>query len=164
MTEIEKLFEKYAEEGEKMETMKALKMMTKAYVKANETMECDMRTAVYCAAEVWLYDRLPKQDDNPFTEEELNGTLFDLMPRIYKRFIPSYYNCFICGGLSPEKIKELCLLAIEENSFGKETLTAFCCAVKQIPDLYSEWQNKEIHHVAFMRPFIHGNLDPRILY
>ena len=160
MTETEKLFEKYAEEGEKMEALKALKMMTKAYIKA----EGDMGTAVYCATEVWLYDRLPKQDNNPFTEEELNGTLVALMPRIYKRFSLKYYDSFLRGGLSTEQIQELCLLAIEKKSFGKETLTAFCWAVKQIPDLYKEWQNKEIHHVAFMRPFIHGNLDPRILF
>ena len=53
MTETEKLFEKYAEEGEKMDALEALRLLTKAYMK-----ECgislSMRTTVYTAAEQWL--------------------------------------------------------------------------------------------------------------
>lgn len=166
MTETEKLFEKYAEEGEKMEAFKALKMLTKAYIRAIECgMSIEMKTAVYSAAEVWLFDRLPKEDENPFTEEEINGTLAALMPRICNRYKDKFYGyCDICGGLSPEKIKMQCWLAIDEKRFGSETLTAFCWATKQIPDLYLEWETKEIHHVAFIRPFIHGCLNPRIAF
>ena len=166
MTETEKLFEKYAEEGEKMEAFKALKMLVKAYIRALENgMSIEMSTAVYSAAEVWLFDRLPKEDKNPFTEEEINGTLAALMPRICNRYKDKFYgDCDVCGGLSPEMIIMQCQLAIEEKKFGSETLKAFSWAVKHIPDLYSEWQEKEIHHVAFMRPFIHGCLNPRILF
>lgn len=164
MRKTEELFEKYAEEGKNMEALKALKMLTKAYLKAIG-LSIEIQTVVYSAAEVWLYDRLPKQDNNPFTEEEINGTLAELMPRIYKRYRTAYYGCYdICGGLSPEKIKELSQIAINEKMFGGETLSAICWAVKQIPDLYLEWEAKEIHRVAFMRPFIHGDLNPRIVF
>ena len=170
MKKTEELFEKYAEKGKNMEALKALKMLVKAYLKAFKLdldwgIEKEIQTSVYCAAEVWLYDRLPKQDNNPFTEEEINGTLAGLMPKIYKRYRMDYYgNASICGGLSPEKIKERCLFAIDVKLFGSETLSALCWAVKQIPDLYLEWEAKEIHHVAFLRPFIHGNYNPRISF
>ena len=58
-TETEKIFEKYAEEGEKMDALEALRLLTKAYIQ-----ECGnsigMRTTVYTAAEQWLYHRLPE--------------------------------------------------------------------------------------------------------
>ena len=170
MTETEELFEKYAKEGEKMDALKALKMLTKAYIKELkrdfdwETYD-EIRTTVYSAAEVWLYDRLPKQDNNPFTEDEINGSLAELMPRICNRYRVRFYGSMtIGGGLSPEKIKELCLIAIDEKLYGSETLSAICWAVKQIPELYWKWEQEEIHHVAFLRPFIHGNYNPRIVF
>ncbi len=166
----EQLFEKYAKEGENMEALKALKMLTKAYIKDFKIeleweLSKEIRTSVYSAAEVWLYDRLPKQDNNPFTEEEINGTLAELMPRIYKRYGFQFYGSMtICGGLSPQQIKERCLFTIKEKLYGSETLSAFCWAVNQIPDLYWKWNQEEIHHVAFLRPYIHGNYSPRIVF
>ena len=170
METAEQLFEKYAKEGENMEALKALKMLTKAYIKDFKInleweLSKEIRTSVYSAAEIWLYDRLPKQENNPFTVEEINGTLAELMPRIYKRYGFQFYGSMtICGGLSPQQIKERCLFTIKEKLYGSETLSAFCWAVNQIPDLYWKWNQEEIHHVAFLRPYIHGNYNPRIVF
>lgn len=166
----EKTFEDLAKEGENMEALKALKMLTKAYIKFFKPkleweLDTEIRTSVYSAAEIWLYDRLPKQANNPFTEEEINGTLAELMPRICNRYKERFYGSWkICGGLSPQQIKERCLFAINEKLYGSETLSAFCWAVKQIPDLYWKWNQEEIHHVAFLRPYIHGDYNPRIVF
>ena len=166
----EKTFEDLAKEGENMEALKALKMLTKAYIKYFKPkleweLDTEIRTSVYSAAEIWLYDRLPKQANNPFTEEEINGTLAELMPRICNRYKERFYGSWkICGGLSPQQIKERCLFAINEKLYGSETLSALCRAVKQFPDLYWKWNQEEIHHVAFLRPYIHGDYNPRIVF
>lgn len=147
MTETEKLFEKYAKEGEKMDALEALRLLTKAYMK-----ECgislSMRTTVYTAAEQWLYHRLPKQNNNPFTKEQSEEPLINLMPLLCKEYDPEYYSQWdICGGLTlaqegetvDDAYKRICLIAVEERRYDIPTLRAFCWAIKKYPYFFELW-------------------------
>ena len=150
MTETEKLFEKYAEEGEKMDALEALRLLTKAYMK-----ECgislSMRTTVYTAAEQWLYFRLPEQSNNPFTKEQSEEPLINLMPLLCKEYDPEYYGQWdICGGLTlaqegetvDDAYKRICLIAVEERRYDIPTLRAFCWAIKKYPDFFDLWMDE----------------------
>ena len=60
MKKENKLFEKFAKQGENMDALEALQLITVAYMKSCE-FSIGMRTTIYSAGEIWLYDRLPKQ-------------------------------------------------------------------------------------------------------
>ncbi len=147
MTETEKLFEKYAEEGEKMDALEALRLLTKAYIQ-----ECGnsigMRTTVYTAAEQWLYHRLPEQSNNPLTEEQSEEPLVNLMPVFCEEYDPDYHDQWdICGGLSlaqegenaGDAYKRICLVAIKEKRFDESSLRALSWGIKKYPIFFEQW-------------------------
>ena len=141
------LFEKYAAEGETMDALEALRLLTKAYMQ-----ECGisigMRTTVYTAAEQWLYHRLSKQSNNPFNKEQLEEPLVELMPLLCKEYDAECYGQWdICGGLSlaqdnetaEQAYKRICLIAVEEKRYDDDTLRAFCWGIKMYPVFYQQW-------------------------
>ena len=147
MTEIEKLFEKYAEEGESMDALETLRLLTKAYIK-----ECGnsigMRTTVYTAAEQWLYHRLPEQSNNPLTEEQSEEPLVNLMPVFCEEYDSDYHDQWdICGGLSlaqegetaGDAYKRICLVAIKEKRFDESSLRALSWCIKIYPIFFEQW-------------------------
>ena len=141
--ENEELFKKYAIEGENMDALEALHKLIKAYMK-----ECGksigMRTVVYTAAEMWLYERLPKQSNNPFTDEQIELPLGELMPQILKEYDPDYYDKWDIGwGFSDEEFKDMCLIAIDEKRYDESTLQALCWGIKMKPDLCQKWMDED---------------------
>lgn len=139
MTETEKLFEKYAEEGEKMDVLEALRLLTKAYMQ-----ECGMslgyRTVVYTAAEMWQGDKLKAGCGNNFTEEQVKEPLVELMPFLCDEYDPEYYGKWDIGfGFSDEAFKEMSLDIIDEKEFDEDTLRALCWGIKHMPELVEKW-------------------------
>ena len=155
MTKTEELFEKYAKEGEGMDALEALRLLTKAYMK-----ECgfsiSMRTVVYVAAEQWLYERLPQQSNNPFTTEQLEGPLVYLMSSLCEEYDHEYYRQWdICGGLDlvqgketvSDAYKRICLIAVKEKRYDDATLRAFCWAIKNEPIFFKKWMDEEFERL-----------------
>ena len=150
MTKAEEIFEKYAKEGETMNALEALRLLTKAYIQ-----ECGisigMRTPVYTAAEQWLYHRFPEQSDNPLTDEQKEEPLINLMTVFCEDYDPDYHGQWdICGGLSlaqdgetaEDAYKHLCLLAIEEERYDEPTLRAFCWGIWKYPIFVEQWMDE----------------------
>lgn len=157
MNKLEKMFEKYAEEGENMDAVEAVRLLVRAYMK-----ECGvsigMRTVLYVAGEDWLFERLPQQSNNPLTEEQMKEEqrLIHLMPFFCEEFDPDYYRQWdICGGRDlvqgdetvEQAYKRICLIAVKEKRYDDATLRAFCWAIKNEPvfaEQYWERQFKEL--------------------
>lgn len=139
----EKLFQKYAREGENMDVMEALRLLTKAYMK-----ECGMslgyRTLVYTAAEMWQGDKLKAGCGNNFTEEQVETPLVNLMPLICEEYDPDYYNKWDIGyGMTDEDFKRMCLDVIEEKEFDEATLKALSWGIREMPILCEKWMDEE---------------------
>lgn len=162
MKKENKLFEKHAKQGENMDALEALQLITVAYMKSCE-FSIGMRTTIYSAGEIWLYDRLPKQSNNPFPKELITKPLVNLMPQLCKEFDPDNHGTYnICGFNSPEDLKVYMLIAIKEHLYDDATMNACCWAIKQIPQLYEKWMDEELYPWASLRPFIHGEFHPSL--
>ena len=80
-----KVIERYAKRGEKCEVMKALTLLTKAYISlCGISLGC--RTVVYCAAESWQ-ERLAWLD-LPLSEMARKEPFVNLMPHICEEYVP----------------------------------------------------------------------------
>ena len=141
MNKIVIQFSIYASEGKNMDAMEALRLLTKAYIKECG-MSLSMRTALYNAAEVWLYDRLPKQRNNPFTAEQMEKHLVDLMPLICDEYKPDYHGQWDIGILDAKELKRCCLLAIKGEWYDKPTLRALCYGIKVWPKITEKWADE----------------------
>ena len=142
MNKIVIQFSIYASEGKNMDAMEALHLLTKAYIK-----ECGkslgMRTALYNAAEIWLYERLPKQNNNPFTAEQMEQPLVDLMPLICDEYKPDYHGQWDIWTFDAKELRRFCLLAIKGEWYDKPTLQALCYGIKVWPKTIEKWADEE---------------------
>lgn len=142
MNKIVIQFSIYALEGKNMDATEALRLLTKSYIK-----ECgislSMRTVLYNAAEVWLYDRLPKQNNNPFTAEQMELPLVDLMPLICDEYEPDYHGQWDIWTFDAKELRRLCLMAIKREWYDKPTLQALCYGIKAWPRIIEKWIEEE---------------------
>ena len=147
MNKTQKLFEKYATEGEHMDALEALKLLTKAYMK-----ECGfsigMRTMFHHAGEIWLIERLPKQENNPFSEEQLKQSYASLMPLICNEFDPDYHGTYDTWYFDHDTLKNLCLETIEGKWYDEPTLKALCWSIKVMPELHEKWCEEELRRTG----------------
>lgn len=139
MKSTKELFEKYASEGEGMDNMEALNLLTKAYIK-----ECGislgMRTLVYTAGEMWLYGRLFQSPDCPFTKEQKSLPFKQLMPLLCSEYDPEYHDQWDIWGFDYNFFKRNCYMAIRKQMYDEPTLRALCWGIKNMPVLYEKWE------------------------
>ena len=141
MNKIAIQFSIYASEGKNMDAMEALRLLTKAYIKECG-MSLSMRTALHHAGEIWLGERLPKQSNNPFTDEQIQQPLTDLMPLICDEYKPDYHGQWDIGILNAKELKRCCLLAIKGEWYDKPTLRALCYGIKVWPQTIEKWADE----------------------
>ena len=132
-SKTEARFQKYADEGENMDVMEALRLMTKGYMR-----ECGIslgyRTMLYTAGECWMIEKLKAGCNNSLTEEQVNGSFMNLMPLVCEDFDPDYYRQWDIGwGITDEDLKKMCLEAVERDEFDEDTLRALCWGIRQDP-------------------------------
>ena len=144
MNKIEKQFEKYAKEGENLDVVEALQLLTKAYMK-----ECGVslgyRSMIYGAGEIWQGAKLDEKYYDRFTEEIVKGSFALLMPVICEEYDPDYYDKWDIGyGIPDEKFKELCFDAIKEQRYDEPTFKALCWGIKYMAEYTDKWMEEYI--------------------
>ncbi len=124
-------FEQYAEEGSRMDALKALDLLIKAYI-SQCGISAGMRTLIYAAGEVWRYSRLPLHPDNPLSMKHIKSKPFVMsMSILCKDYIPEKYDKYvITGSFDAQMLKDLCVKEI--NAFGKETMQALCWGIANL--------------------------------
>ena len=105
-----KLIEKYAKCGEQCDVMKALTLLTEAYVDMCG-ISLGYRTVVYCAAEGWQ-EKLAWLD-LPLSELARKEPFVNLMPHISKEYVPEEYD---------EYDIKICTQMIRAKEFDQATL------------------------------------------
>jgi hypothetical protein len=114
-----KTIEKYAKRGEKCDVMKALTLLTKAYIsQCGISLGC--RTVVYCAAEGWQ-ERLAWLD-LPLSEMARKEPFVNLMPHISKEYVPEEYDEYDIAPLQDAELLNNCTHMIRAKEFDQTTL------------------------------------------
>lgn len=116
---MKKLIEKYAVRGEQCDVMKALTLLTQAYIsQCGISLGC--RTVVYCAAEPWQ-ERLAWMD-LPLSEMARKEPFVHLMPYITKEYVPEEYDDYDITALENDELLKVCDRMIRSKEFDETTL------------------------------------------
>lgn len=126
VNKMKEIIEEYAKRGEQCDVMKALTLLTQAYIS-----QCGIslggRTVVYCAAEPWQ-ERLAWLD-LPLSEMARKEPLVMLMPHISKEYIPEDYDDYDITSMNEEELLDVCYLMIRGNEFDETTLAVICWGI-----------------------------------
>ena len=121
-----KMIEEYAHRGESYDVMRALKLLTVAYME-----QCGLslgnRTLVYIAAERWQ-EKLAWQD-LALSEMARKEPFIHLMPHITADYDPDYYNRYDITGMDDKELESCCISAIDNKEFDEETLEVLCWGI-----------------------------------
>ena len=116
---MKKDINEYAKRGEQCDVMKALTLLTKAYISmCGISLGC--RTVVYCAAEPWK-ERLAWLD-MPLSEMARKEPFVHLMPHISNEYIPEEYDEYDITAMEGEEVLRVCNQMIRNKEFDKNTL------------------------------------------
>lgn len=116
---MKKDINEYAKRGEQCDVMKALTLLTKAYISmCGISLGC--RTVVYCAAEPWQ-ERLAWLD-LPLSEMARKEPFVHLMPHISREYIPDEYDEYDITAMEGEEVLRVCNQMIRNKEFDKNTL------------------------------------------
>ena len=114
-----KSIERYAKRGEQCDVMKALTLLTQAYIGlCGISLGC--RTVAYCAAEGWQ-ERLAWLD-LPLSEMARKEPFVNLMPHISKDYVPEEYDKYDIAPLQDEDLLDICTQMIRTKEFDQTTL------------------------------------------
>ena len=114
-----KLIEKYAKCGEQCDVMKALTLLTEAYVDLCG-ISLGYRTVVYCAAEAWL-EKLAWLD-LPLSKMARKEPFVHLMPHISKKYVAEKYDEYDIAPLQDADLLKICTQMIRAKEFDQATL------------------------------------------
>jgi hypothetical protein len=116
---MKKDIKEYAKRGEQCDVMKALTLLTKAYISmCGISLGC--RTVVYCAAEPWQ-ERLAWLD-LPLSEMARKEPFVHLMPHISREYIPDEYDEYDITAMEGKEVLRVCNQMIRNKEFDKNTL------------------------------------------
>ena len=116
---MKKDINEYAKRGEQCDVMKALTLLTKAYISmCGISLGC--RTVVYCAAEPWK-ERLAWLD-MPLSEMARKEPFVHLMPHISNEYIPEEYDEYDITAMEEEELLSVCNQMISNMEIDKTTL------------------------------------------
>ncbi len=114
-----KVIEEYAKRGEKCDVMKALTLLTKAYIS-----QCGIslgnRTVVYNAADPWM-EKLAWLD-LPLSEMARKEPFVHLMPHITKEYVPEEYDDYDITAMEDDELLKVCNQIIRSKEFDETTL------------------------------------------
>ena len=126
-----KKIEDYAKVGEHQDVMKALELLTTAYIDMCGV-SLGFRTVVYCAAEAWQ-ERLAWMD-LPLSEIARREPFVCLMPHISSDYDPEYYDRYDITGMDEEELLHACRQIIAERTFDEATNEVLCWGILKAPE------------------------------
>lgn len=150
-----KIIEKYAIRGEQCDVMKALTLLTKAYISlCGISLGC--RTVVYCAAESWQ-EKLAWLD-LPLSKMARKEPFVNLMPHISKEYVPEKYDEYDIAPLQDAELLNICTHMIRAKEFDQTTLEVMSWGiVKSIEE--EKFLSQEIGVTAPDGTFLQGILN-----
>lgn len=123
---IKEVIEILARQGGQCDVMKALTLLTKAYISMCG-ISLGYRTAVYCAAESWQ-ERLAWLD-LPLSEMARKEALVHLMPCISKDYVSEEYDDYDITGMNGDELIDVCCQIVSRKEFDETTLEVLCWGI-----------------------------------
>lgn len=122
-------FDDYAEAGARQDVMKALVLLTKAYV-SQCGISLTARTVVYCAAESWQLKLAFL--DLPLSEMARTDPLFLIMPHICDSYVPEVHDEFDICSLTNDELLSYCHDILVSGEFDDNTNEALCWGISEV--------------------------------
>lgn len=120
---MNKRIEEYAAKGAEMDVMKALELLTLAYI-GQCGVSMGTRTVIYDACEPWL-QKLAKTD-SPLAQMAKEKAMVEIMPYITAKYDPKLYDRYDVCPLTDEQTERICLAILNDEEFDEETNQAIC--------------------------------------
>jgi len=139
-----KVIEEYAKRGEQCDVMKALTLLTQAYV-CMCGISLGNRTVIYCAAEPWQ-EKLAWMD-LPLSEKARKDPFVHLMPHISKEYVPEEYDDYDITAMNEEELLSVCNQMIRYKEFDETTMEVISYGILKAIEEEQEF-TKEIETTA----------------
>ena len=150
-----KVIEEYAKRGAQCDVMKALTLLTQAYI-SQCGISLGLRTVIYCAAEPWQ-ERLAWLD-LPLSAMARKEPFVHLMPHITSEYAPDEYDDYDITAIENDELLRICLQEIKIKEFDETTLEVICWGIlKAIED--EQWLSEEIEAIAPDGTMLKGVLE-----
>ena len=150
-----KVIEEYAKRGEQCDVMKALTLLTQAYIDMCG-ISLGNRTVFYCAAEPWQ-ERLAWLD-LPLSEIARKEPFVHLMPHISKEYVPEEYDDYDITAMDEEELLSVCKQMIRNKEFDETTLEVLCWGLLKATE-EEKWLSEEIEATAPDGTLLKGVLE-----
>ena len=139
-----KVIEEYAKRGAQCDVMKALNLLTQAYI-SQCGISMGLRTVIYCAAEPWQ-ERLAWLD-LPLSEMARKEPFVHLMPHITSEYAPDEYDNYDITAIENDELLRICLQEIKIKEFDGTTLEVICWGILKATE-DEQWLSEEIEAIA----------------
>ena len=139
-----KVIEEYAIRGAQCDVMKALTLLTQAYI-SQCGISMGLRTVIYCAAEPWQ-ERLAWLD-LPLSEMARKEPFVHLMPHITSEYDPDEYDDYDITAIENDELLRICLQEIKIKEFDGTTLEVICWGILKATE-DEQWLSEEIEAIA----------------
>ena len=150
-----KVVEEYAKRGEQCDVMKALTLLTQAYISMCG-ISLGNRTVVYCAAEPWQ-EKLAWLD-LPLSEIARKEPFVHLMPHISKEYVPEKYDDYDITAINEKELLSVCNQMIRNKEFDETTLEVLCWGLLKATE-EEKWLSEEIEAIAGDGTMLKGVLE-----
>ena len=114
-----KVIEDYAKRGAQCDIMKALTLLTQAYI-SQCGISLGVRTLIYCASEPWQ-ERLAWLD-LPLSEMARKEPFVHMMPHITSEYDPEEYDDYDITAIENDELLRICLQETKIKEFDETTL------------------------------------------
>ncbi len=150
-----KVIEEYAKRGEQCDVMKALTLLTQAYIsQCGISLGC--RTVIYCAAEPWQ-ERLAWMDLS-LSETARKEPFVHLMPYITKEYVPEEFDDYDITAMNEEELLCVYNQMIRNKEFDETTLEVLCWGLLKATE-EEKWLSEEIETAAPDGTMLKGILE-----
>lgn len=150
-----KVIEDYARCGVQCDVMKALTLLTKAYIS-----QCGIslggRTVVSYAADMWQ-ERLAWLD-LPLSEMARKKSFVELMPHISSEYDPEEYDDYDIAAMENDELLRVCHQMIKGVEFDETTLEVICWGILKATE-DEKWLSEEIEVFASDGTLLKGVLE-----
>jgi hypothetical protein len=150
-----KVIEEYAKRGAQCDVMKALTLLTQAYI-SQCGISLGLRTVIYCAAEPWQ-ERLAWLD-LPLSAMARKEPFVHLMPHITSEYAPDEYDDYDITAIENDELLRICLQEIKNKEFDETTLEVICWGILKATE-DEQWLSEEIEAIAPDGTMLKGVLE-----
>lgn len=152
-----KVIEEYAMRGVQCDVMKALTLLTQAYI-SQCGISLGLRTVIYCAAEPWQ-ERLAWLD-LPLSAMARKEPFVHLMPHITSEYAPDEYDDYDITVMENDELLRVCHQMTKSKEFDETTLEVICWGILKVTeDEDKQWLSEEIEAKAPDGTILKGILE-----